>query len=254
MDKKTEVEQDYEARASSIDENNNGGRTKKSYLGSKGASGAYQIIIASMPPHDVYIETHLGSGVIMLMKPPCERSIGLELDEKMLEKFAEYCRNPPFDNVELYLHACEPFIDQFDYSGSRVLIYADPPYLHETRTSRARYKYEYTKKQHIELIKTLKRCATKGAKVMLSGYPSKLYDENLQGWYAIEFQVMTRGGPRTEKLWMSEKFDKAHSDAFAGKNFTDRQRIKRKAARWAANFKKLSPQEKAAILGAIIKA
>jgi hypothetical protein len=29
-----------------------------SYLGSKAASGVYQKIIAEMPPHDVYIETH----------------------------------------------------------------------------------------------------------------------------------------------------------------------------------------------------
>lgn len=40
-----------------------------SYLGSKAASGAYQAIIAQMPPHDTYIETHLGSGVVMRAKP-----------------------------------------------------------------------------------------------------------------------------------------------------------------------------------------
>lgn len=32
------------------------------YLGSKAASVAYQKIIANMPPHDTYIETHLGGG------------------------------------------------------------------------------------------------------------------------------------------------------------------------------------------------
>ena len=36
-----------------------------SYLGSKAASGVYQKIIAEMPPHDTYIETHLGSGAVM---------------------------------------------------------------------------------------------------------------------------------------------------------------------------------------------
>ena len=30
------------------------------YLGSKQVSGAYQAVIANMPPHDTYIETHLG--------------------------------------------------------------------------------------------------------------------------------------------------------------------------------------------------
>jgi hypothetical protein len=38
---------------------------RMSYLGSKGGSGVYQKIIAEMPPHDTYIETHLGSGAVM---------------------------------------------------------------------------------------------------------------------------------------------------------------------------------------------
>lgn len=40
-----------------------------SYLGSKAGSGVYQKIIAEMPPHDTYIETHLGGGAVMLRKP-----------------------------------------------------------------------------------------------------------------------------------------------------------------------------------------
>jgi hypothetical protein len=36
-----------------------------SYFGSKAASGLCQNIIAIMPPHDTYIETHLGGGAIM---------------------------------------------------------------------------------------------------------------------------------------------------------------------------------------------
>ena len=45
-----------------------------SYLGSKAASGVYQKIIAEMPPHDTYIETHLGSGAVMFFKPPAKRN------------------------------------------------------------------------------------------------------------------------------------------------------------------------------------
>jgi DNA adenine methylase len=36
-----------------------------SYFGSKATSGLCQAIIALMPPHDTYIETHLGGGAIM---------------------------------------------------------------------------------------------------------------------------------------------------------------------------------------------
>lgn len=47
-----------------------------SYLGSKAASGVYQKIIAEMPPHDTYIETHLGGGAVMLRKPPARHNWG----------------------------------------------------------------------------------------------------------------------------------------------------------------------------------
>lgn len=55
------------------------------YLGSKAVSGAHQAIISQMPPHDTYIETHLGSGFIMRRKPPASvRSIGLEIDPETI--------------------------------------------------------------------------------------------------------------------------------------------------------------------------
>lgn len=50
-----------------------------SYLGRKAASGVYQKIIAEMPPYDTYIETHLGSGVVMLRKPLARHNWGAML-------------------------------------------------------------------------------------------------------------------------------------------------------------------------------
>ena len=44
-----------------------------SYFGSKATSGLCQPIIALMPPHDTYIETHLGGGAIMKRKPAALR-------------------------------------------------------------------------------------------------------------------------------------------------------------------------------------
>ncbi len=37
---------------------------------------------AMMPPHDTYIETHLGGGAIMKRKPPALRNIGIDLDQR----------------------------------------------------------------------------------------------------------------------------------------------------------------------------
>ena len=64
--------------------------------------------------------------------------------------------------------------------------------------------------------------------VILSGYPSQLYDNTLTGWRTREFQAMTRGGVRTEKIWMNYQEGRAYSHTFARKDYNDRYRIKRK--------------------------
>lgn len=215
------------------------------YFGSKAASGAYQAIIAQMPPHDTYIETHLGSGVVMRAKPKAARSIGVEIDRKALDAFE------PTYPVRLWHGDAVTFLKHLNFKpAGRVLIYADPPYLHETRTSQQRYAYEYTASDHRKLIAVLKSVP---ASVILSGYPSKLYDKLLPDWRTIEFQAMTRGGVRTEKLWMNFEANAVHWATFAGVNRTDRQRIKRKAARWAKNYRALLPTERVAILAALME-
>lgn len=39
--------------------------------------------------------------------------------------------------------------------------------------------------------------------VIVSGYPSSVYDNVLPGWRSKKFQAMTRGGVRIEKIWMN---------------------------------------------------
>lgn len=217
-----------------------------SYLGSKAASGAFQAIIANMPPHDTYIETHLGSGAIMHRKPKAARSIGIDIDESALALNS-------YENTELHCGDAVEFLQGFDFSSAgRVLIYSDPPYVLATRTSRNRYKHEYTDADHERLLDTLKACVEEGAMAMVSGYPSKLY-ERLLDWRNIEFQVMTRGGVRTEKLWFSFEAQKVSWATYAGENFTDRQRIKRKAESWARRYEALPEMERIAILSEILK-
>ncbi|HGE8473252.1 TPA: DNA adenine methylase [Serratia marcescens] len=224
------------------------------YLGSKAASGAYQAIISQMPPHDTYIETHLGGGAIMLRKPPASCTIGWDIDPETVDAFCE--DNPDFldDQAERLMIEVGDAVEllratPFEQYG-RTLIYVDPPYLPTTRTSRARYRHEYTVDDHHRLIDVLR---TVPANVMISGYPSALYDELLGDWRSIQFQVMTRGGPRTEQLWMNFAEGAAYSHAFAGANYIDRQRIKRKAERWAKNYSALPAAEQTAILAAMLQ-
>ncbi len=212
------------------------------YFGSKATSGLCQAIIAMMPPHETYIETHLGGGAIMKRKPPALHNIGIDLDPRALAAFE--CDYP----VQR-IHGCaHRFLADYDYQGCE-LIYSDPPYLIRTRTSGRRYRFDYAEQDHIELLERLKRLP---CKVILSGYPSTLYDGLLGGWRTLELQVMNQGGVRTEKLWFNFSVDRVHWASYAGKNFTDRQRIKRKAASWGQRYQAMPPTERLAVLAAMM--
>lgn len=213
-----------------------------SYFGSKATSGLCQPIIAMMPPHETYIETHLGGGAIMKRKPPARHNIGIDLDRRVLGRFQ--CEYP----VELINGCAHRFLAEYDYQG-RELVYSDPPYLRCTRTSGRKYRFDYEERDHINLLALLK---TLPCQVMISGYPSALYDELLGGWRTLELQVMNQAGVRTEKLWFNFAVDRVHWPSYAGKNFTDRQRIKRKAANWARRYQDLPQPERLAVLAAMM--
>ena len=212
------------------------------YFGSKATSGLCQAIIALMPPHETYIESHLGGGAIMQRKPPALRNIGIDLSERALEQFQ--CAYP-VERVHAHAHR---FLADFDYQG-RELVYCDPPYLHSTRSSERRYRFDYEEHDHLELLRVLKalRCP-----VILSGYPSRLYDEELSGWRSLELQVMNQAGVRTEKLWFNFTPDRVHWARHAGRNHTHRQTIKRRAESWARRYAAMPPAERLAGLAGLM--
>jgi DNA adenine methylase len=88
--------------------------------------------------------------------------------------------------------------------GSGTLYYLDPPYLHDTRQTTDAYAFEMTEADHRDLLDLVNQCR---AKVMLSGYPSPLYDEALAAWNRHTFDLPNHaaGGAvkrrMTEALW-----------------------------------------------------
>lgn len=84
------------------------------------------------------------------------------------------------------------------FNHDNVLIYADPPYLLNTRGGK-QYRCEMTEQDHVELLDALKQ--HKGS-VILSGYPSELYDRELSGWSIIARRSYNQNADqRTEVLW-----------------------------------------------------
>lgn len=86
------------------------------------------------------------------------------------------------------------------------LHYVDPPYLHETRSAKASknrhgYRHEMSRKQHAELLRFLKSLQ---GYVIVSGYPSPLYDKALKGWQRVETPALADGARgRTEVIWLN---------------------------------------------------
>lgn len=213
------------------------------YLGAKSGSGVYQKIINLMPPHDVYVEAFLGTGAIMKRKAPAMKNIGIDKSASCIEKFEH-------DGVEAFVADAFEFLPSLDLSnGERTLIYCDPPYVKQTRTSQARYEHEFSDDDHRRLLVLLK---TLPCNVIISGYYSELYNDLLGDWWKTDFPAMTRGGVRTEVVWCNFEPSDVHWHRYAGKNATDRQRIKRKAERWAASYAKLPNAERQAVMAALL--
>ncbi len=90
--------------------------------------------------------------------------------------------------------------------GKDTLFYLDPPYVHETRTTTRDYEFEMTTDEHVELLETIVQCV---GKVMISGYPNKLYDTRLSGWRLQDFKIDNKASSAktkrtmTERLWMN---------------------------------------------------
>ncbi|MBJ8421871.1 DNA adenine methylase [Acinetobacter bereziniae] len=104
-----------------------------------------------------------------------------------------------------------------DHDAISTLHYVDPPYVHDTRYSGAKsgriYRHEMDDKDHLDLLNNLLELE---GMVMLSGYPSNLYDDTLNGWKRVDTKARISSGrgtdTRTECLWINPAAQ--HNDLF----------------------------------------
>lgn len=95
------------------------------------------------------------------------------------------------------------------HDSPTTLHYVDPPYVHSTRSLKIRgtdnrksYKHELSDEQHTALADSLKRLQ---GMVVLSGYPSPLYEELYGKWQRIDRAAHADGArDRIECLWLNE--------------------------------------------------
>lgn len=239
-------------------------------------------IVAMMPPHEIYVETHAGAASVFFHKPPVAHEVLNDLNREVVNLY-QVLRDPelaeelqrqivltPFSREEFldaYLPEEDPVrnarklivrawmshggagasrncrsgfrtwgpavyppsatfaqypeslrvaverlrgtliecCDGVDlvrrYDAPNVLMYVDPPYLPDTRSSYGKLSYqtEMTVDQHEALLDALAQCE---ASVLLSGYAHPLYEERLAGWGRHEFEVRdAHANLRTEVVW-----------------------------------------------------
>lgn len=208
------------------------------YPGGKGK--CYQHVINLMPPHDVYIETHLGGGAVLRNKKPADRNIGIELDARVLALW----KAKAVPQLELVHGRAEDFLKQFAFAGNE-LVYVDPPYLPCTRRRARVYAHDYTRQDHVRLLELLVKLP---CKIILSGYANPLYAEALAHWQLRTFDAKTHAGIRAETLWLNYQPTAAlHDVRYLGENFRDREVIKRRLQRVQDRLARLDPTERAAV-------
>lgn len=115
-----------------------------------------------------------------------------DLPEEIIEA-AERLRG-----VQIECRPAAELIQRFNYPN--VLIYADPPYVLQTRHGK-QYRCEMDERGHNDLLDVL--LAHKGP-VLLSGYDNDLYNGRLKGWHREETVCYTQVCSRKKEiLWMN---------------------------------------------------
>lgn len=73
--------------------------------------------------------------------------------------------------------------------------------MRSTRKSGRLYKHEMDDARQLEMLELISRSK---AKIILSGYPSQLYDDHLPGWITDSTTTHTTSSEIvTEKIWMN---------------------------------------------------
>lgn len=104
------------------------------------------------------------------------------------------------------------------HDAATTLHYVDPPYVPSTRSLKnpydikyrgGMYAHEMAEEDHAPLLQALVELS---GMVVLSGYPTPLYDDALSGWLRVEREALADGArPRIEVLWINpacaEKID-----------------------------------------------
>lgn len=177
----------------------------------------------------------------MRNKRPSSVSIGIDADASVIERWQ---RDFP-GRCHLIHGDAITYLAEYSFTGQE-LVYADPPYLPQTRRNPHIYRHEYSEQDHERLLTVL---ADLPCRVMLSGYDNPMYRERLVGWRRVTFHAKTHVDVREECVWMNfPEVTELHDSSYMGATFRERQTVKRRHQRILDRFEQMGPVERNHIL------
>jgi len=146
--------------------------------------------------------------------------------------------------------ATEALVARFGVPAGGVFVYADPPYLLETRRSgRSYYEHEMTEVDHRRLLDVL---VSLPCRVMVSHYPHPLYAATLTSWRTFTFRAQTRQGTAIEQVWCNYPVPETlHDVRWLGRDKREREKLTRRRRNLLGKIKRLSPIERQSLLQAV---
>lgn len=250
---------------------------RMAYTGGKDGPGVWQRIVNELPAHDVFISAFLGDCAVLRRKRPGSQNFGVDRDAAAVASFGGRVPAGLVGRLQLYegcgvdwlWHAFDlgrvyPGRNQvgalipasgsrgcpvarFGVDACRIVVYCDPPYLLSSRRGGGRlYRCEMSEADHARLLTVLKLLPCPCA---VSHYPCDMYDEGLAGWRCITYEVMTRRGMATEKLWLNfEKPAELHDPRWLGGDKREREKFRRRRESLRRKLLALSPVERQSLL------
>lgn len=231
-----------------------GGDAGDRYPGGKGADGTFQWLLALMPTHAMYVEPFVGKGAIARRKPPALATLLFDKDPAVIR----WWKNLRWPGVIAERRDGIHWLERHGRDlGSDCLVYCDPPYLPSTRRKLRMYRHELSARDHRRLLRASRNCS---CPVMLSGYASTMYDEELAGWHRFTHWAITRGKVmREEVCWCNydpEKVTPALAiryEAF-GRNFREREKVGRMVKTWTSRLRAMPAATRRAVAFAVLDA
>lgn len=263
-----------------------------SYPGGKGGSGVAQRLISRIPPHRVLIVPFAGHCAIVRKIRPAEQTIVIDADETVCQWWDDWRRRKAGRDLEIHhadgiewmryhfgltehrrpatrssadgsgddghrddrpSHQAEtpPAASEYSAALQETFVFCDPPYVLDRRTGR-QYKHEMTDDDHHRFVRTASQItATGSTNMMICGYDSLIYAA-LAPWFLFHHEVMTRGGLRSENVWMSyTPPDRLHDYRYIGNDRRHRERIQRRQRTWREQLRNMPSQERDAMLAAL---